>query len=138
MKNKNRIFSLLTSMLFLVLFVTNCDSPTSSHEKELTTAELKFEGVNKYLPPMKGMSINYGNYYSYVYSTSDSTMEYNSGTYEVSNDTITNTVMYSNNEKMIGYKFKWKIDSINGDTVSITTFEMDGKVSGHFSSLKIK
>lgn len=136
-KTKLRILTLLAGISLLSFTVLNCSSPDSSPAEE-SSLETLVEGVYQYTSPMKGISLMYDNYYSYTYATSDSTMEAISGTYEISNDTATNTVLYSNNEKMVGYKFKWKLDSINGDTVSFVTFNMNGEETERFKALKIK
>lgn len=136
-KTKLRILTLLAGISLLSFTVLNCSSPDSSPAEE-SSLETLVEGVFQYMSPINGIALVYDNYYSYTYATSDSTMEAITGTYEISNDTATNTVLYSNNEKMVGYKFKWKLDSINGDTVSFVTFNMNGEETERFKALKIK
>ena len=142
MKRKILTVTGLTLTVGLVVIFTSCNSGTGSNADnasgEIKTTIEMIEGVWEYLPPTKGFGIMYENYYSYMFDMPDSTKWAHSGTYEVLNDTITNTVIYSSNETMVGYQFKWTADSFESDTITITTYDIKGNPGGTVQAVKRK
>lgn len=141
---KRKVLSALTLILTVGLFLTftNCSSGSKSNadstaSEAKSTSEL-IEGVWEYVPPTKGFGIMYQNYYSYMFDMTDSTKWAHTGTYEVSDDTVTNTVVYSSIEAMVGYQFKWTADSFEKDTITITTYDMKGNPGRTVKAVKRK
>ncbi len=91
----------------------------------------------QYSSPLQGQAIMIDNHFSFVLGSSDSTMITEAGTYIESNDTIYNKVLYSSNPKLIGYEFKWSVESFKGDTIIYVVYNNKGEITSRGKAIKV-
>jgi hypothetical protein len=93
--------------------------------------------VFEYLPPQRGQSIAIQGRFVYLHGPSDTTrpMRAYGGTYTVSGDTITNTVLYDTDPKGVGRRFRWMVTATSGDTVEFGILNAAGQVTSRGRSV---
>lgn len=140
---KTLIISMKAILLVGILFMARgCNFGAKESESDTTAFDQEafntlVEGAFEYIAPTMGYAIMVNGYYVYAYGESDTTMVSHAGTYEISGDTITNTVLYATNPDMPGYSFKWTAKALEGDSVQITTFDDEGNANNPFKSIKL-
>ena len=60
------------------------------------------------------------------------------GTYEISGDTVKNTVRFSTNPDRIGFEYWWTVESQSGDTLTYVVMDTQGEVTGRGRSIRIQ
>lgn len=59
------------------------------------------------------------------------------GTYEISGDTITTTVLYAINPDLPGYSFQWTAEAMEGDSILATVLDEEGNASNTVPLIKL-
>ncbi|MBT6671503.1 MAG: hypothetical protein HN593_03215 [Lentimicrobiaceae bacterium] len=135
MKTKTIYFTLIAMLTLTTLIFQSCT--TDNCTKENTASITPIEGVFQYLPPLQGQAIMIDNHFSYVVGLYDSTMVAQTGTYIEKNDTIYNEIIYSSNPELIGYKYKWSVESLNGDTLIYVIYNNEGEITRGGKSVRV-
>lgn len=105
---------------------------------ENTTSYKPYEGVFQYIDPLQGLAIGFEGYYIYLGGSTDTTMDFNSGTYTVENDILTNTNEYALDPMAIGTTMRWTPGQGEGDTLLYHILDDAGEVISTGRSLRLK
>ena len=102
--------TVITAILFAVV---GC-APSAEEDAQVLDAQGSdapswLDGVREYVPPLQGQSMSLDGHFTYLWGPSDGSgpMISDAGTYEVSGDTVTNTVHYSSVPERVGVVFRW-------------------------------
>jgi predicted ester cyclase len=97
------------------------------------------EGVLEYLPPNKGKAIMRNGQFIYLIGSADgkNPMFCHAGKYEISGETMKNTIRHSTDPKQIGNSFLWKVKLWSGDTLWYEIVNEKGEPTGGGSALKV-
>ena len=114
-------------------------APNESEVSQAAPAPAWLEGVFEYVPPLRGQSIGLDGRFTFLYGPADGSgpMVSEAGTYEVSGDTVTNTVVYSSDTALVGRVFKWTVASFVDDTVAFVVLNADGEVTGQGRAVRV-
>jgi predicted ester cyclase len=96
--------------------------------REAIQQAISMEGVFEYLPPANGQVMIRNGRFSFIFGP-PAQMKNQSGTYTISNDTITSFIKFSTAPKDIGTSVKWKVKSWSGDTLSFVVFNAKNEVA---------
>ena len=91
----------------------------------------------EYLPPLRGQSMARDGRFVFLFGPADESgpMTGEAGTYEISGDTVTNTVLYSTDPERIGLVYRWTTESMTADTVAYVVMNEAGEVTGRGRSV---
>ena len=128
------------ALIATVIFAAACAAPEAEPAEDTTETDSRLEGVWEYLPPTQGQSIAQDGRFVFLYGPADgsSPMTGESGNYEISGDTVKNTIRFSTNPDRIGVEYWWTIESISGDTLSFVTMNPEGEATGGGRSVRIR
>ena len=98
------------------------------------------EGVWEYVPPLQGQSIANAGRFVFLFGPADGSgpMTGESGNYEISGDTVKNTVRFSSNPDRVGHEYWWTLESLSGDTISYVIMNPQGEITGRGRSIRIQ
>jgi len=98
------------------------------------------EGAWEYLPPLQGQAVAHDGRFVFLFSPSDGSgsMTGEAGTYEISGDTVNNTIRFSTDTTLIGYRYSWTLESRAGDTLSFVVMDTAGVVIERARSLIVR
>jgi hypothetical protein len=120
------------ALIATVIFSAACAAPDAEPAEDATEPDERLEGVWEYLPPTQGQSIAHGGRFVFLYGPADGSrpMTGESGNYEISGDTVKNTIQFSTNPDRIGIEYWWMVESASGDTVNFVLMNPEGEVTG--------
>ena len=128
-------------LIAILLFgcVAGCSVPNESQVAQAELAPPWLEGVFEYVPPLRGQSIGLDGHFTFLYGPADGSgpMVTEAGTYEVSGDTVTNTVVFSSDTARLGRVFKWTAASFVADTLTFVVMNADGEVTGQGRAVRV-
>ena len=115
-----------------------CGAPGQIPSRESMARSSSVEGVYEYVAPGRGQSIITGGRYVYLYGSQGGggPMVGEAGTYEVSRDTVTNTITYSTDETRIGSRYRWTPVSWARDTVTFAIVDAQGRETARGRSVR--
>ena len=128
------------SILGPVLLLAACTAPV---EEQSTPGQMGGadwqEGVWEYVPPLQGQSIANAGRFVFLFGPTDESgpMTGESGNYEISGDTVKNTVRFSTDPNRIGREYWWTLESRSGDTLSYVIMNPQGEITGRGRSIQI-
>jgi hypothetical protein len=98
------------------------------------------EGVWEYVPPLQGQSIARAGRFVFLFGPADGSgpMTGESGTYQISGDTVKNTVRFSTDPDRVGYEYWWTLESQSGDTLGYVVMNPEGEITGRGRSIRIQ
>ncbi len=141
---KRKILTALMLVLAVGLFVTfiGCNpgsknqSKTVSVEPAPVISQETIDGIFEFPTPLQGYGIFLDNYYLIISGDSDSTMFCEGGSYQISGETITNTILFDTDSNNVGNIYQWKVELSEGDTAKVTLFDKDGNISQTLKSVR--
>lgn len=97
------------------------------------------DGIYEYLPPLKGQSVNRHGKFVYLFGPADGKgpMVSQAGTYELSGDTVTNTVTYCTDRTQVGTAYRWTPISWSGDTATYAILTEKGAIATTGRAIKV-
>jgi hypothetical protein len=96
------------------------------------------EGTFEYVGTLKGQSVLGGGRFVFLYGPADGNgpMTGDAGTYRISRDTATHTVVYSTDPARVGTTFLWTPESWSGDTATYGVMNPQRQVTGRGRSVR--
>ena len=129
------------TMLTTVLLAAACAAPVEEQpaQEPMGPADWQ-EGVWEYVAPTQGQSMAAAGRFVFLYGPADGSapMTGESGTYEISGDTVKNTVRFSTSPDRVGFEYWWTLESRSGDTLSYVVMNPQGEVTGGGRSIQIR
>lgn len=127
------------AFLSAILLFAACTTPEAEATPQASDAESQLEGAFEYFGALKGQSIMTGGRYVFLYGPADDSgpMTSHAGTYVISGDVVTHTVLYHTDPGQVGDVFSWKVESISGDTISFVTMDESGQIDGRGRSIRV-
>jgi len=127
------------AFLSTLLLVVACTTSGAGAPPQMSSAESELEGVYEYVGGLKGQSILTGGRYVFLYGPADGSgpMTSHAGTYVISGDVVTHTVLFHTDPDQVGTVFSWKVESTSGDTVTFVTMDETGQIDGRGSSVRV-
>lgn len=128
------------AFLSALLFVATCTTPEADARPQASGPDSELEGIFEYFGSLMGQSIMTDGRYVFLYGPADGSgpMTSHAGTYVISGDVVTHTMLYHTNPERVGDVFSWKIESMAGDTISYVTMDEAGEVTGRGRSLRVR
>ncbi len=127
--------------LATALLAAACTAPAEEHRMPESAGAADWqEGVWEYVAPTQGQSIARAGRFVFLFGPSDGSgpMTGEGGTYEISGDTVKNTVRFSTNPDRIGFEYWWTVESQSGDTLTYVVMDTQGEVTGRGRSIRIQ
>ena len=127
------------AFLSALLLVMACTSSEAGVPPQTSSGESEMQGVFQYVGGLKGQSILTGGRYVFLYGPADGSgpMTSHAGTYVISGDVATHTVLFHTDPDQVGTVFSWKIESTSGDTVTVVTMDETGQIDGRARSVRV-
>ena len=128
------------ALIATVILTAACAAPDVEPAEDAAELDELLEGVWEYLPPTQGQSIAFDGLFVFLYGPADGSrpMRGESGNYEISGDTVKNTIRFSTDPERIGVEYWWMVESTSGDTVSVVIMNPEGEVTGGARSIRIR
>jgi hypothetical protein len=123
-----------------VVVAAACAEPAEEPIQEADASAALVEGIFEYVPPFLGQSIAIDGRFVFLYGPTDGSgpMTGDAGTYEISGDTVTNTVIYSTDPERIGQVYLWTPEAMSGDTLTYVVMNEASEVTGGGRSVKVR
>jgi hypothetical protein len=126
--------------LMAVALTAACAEPAEEPIQRAETSVNWLEGIYEYVPPLRGQSIAGEGRFVFLYGPADGSgpMTGDAGTYQISGDTVTNTVVYSTIPVEIGLVYRWTPEATSGDTLTYAVMNEAGEVTSRGRSIKVR
>lgn len=141
---KTLIISLKAILLVSILISSHsCNFGAKESETDDTALDQEafntlVEGVYEYVAPNMGYAIMVNGYYAFSYGVSDTAMVAHAGTYEISGDTVTTSILFATKPVKPGGSFRWTASALEGDSILASVFDEEGNVRRTVRSIKLK
>ncbi len=128
-------------MLTVIVAAAACAGQAEQRPSEETGVSEWLEGFTaQYVTPLKGQSMARDGSFVFLFGPADedAPMTGEAGSYVISGDTVTNTVLFSSDPDRVGLVYKWTPVATSGDTLTYDVMNEAGEVTGRARSVMVR